>query len=183
LLAAQAGLAVNDALIVIDVIPSLEHEDADALLGSFRQRLPAIRAAIEHARGNRVPVIYVNDQHGHWDSDAPGLIRAALEGPAGDLVAELAPERDDYVLLKPRYSVFDHTPLQLLLDELQVERLLLVGATTEGCVVQSGIDARELGYKVTILANACATIDEQLEKVSLRYAEQVGGIRLSESLE
>jgi len=40
---------VNDALIVIDVIPSLDHEDADALLGSFRQRLPAIRAAIEHA--------------------------------------------------------------------------------------------------------------------------------------
>jgi nicotinamidase-related amidase len=172
---------VNDALIVIDVFPSLEHEDADQLLESFRRRLPAIRAAVDEARRARTPVVYVNDQHGHWESDAPGLVKAALEGPAADLVADLTPQRGDYFVLKPRYSIFDHTPLQLLLEELQVERLLLVGATTEGCVVQSGIDGRELGYKVTILANACATIDEELERVSLRYAEQVGGIRISES--
>ena len=85
---------------------------------------------------------------------------------------------DDAFVLKPRYSAFDHTPLVMLLRELGVERLLLAGAATEGCVVQSGIDARELGFKVTILAAACATIDPELEQISLKYAEQVAGIRV-----
>ena len=56
---------------------------------------------------------------------------------------------------------------------------MLIGAATEGCVVQSGIDARELGFKITILADACATNDPDLEEVALRYAEEVGGMRVS----
>jgi nicotinamidase-related amidase len=59
-----------------------------------------------------------------------------------------------------------------------VERVVLVGAATEGCVVQTVIDAREHGLKATILADACATADEHLEETALRYAEDVGGIRI-----
>jgi nicotinamidase-related amidase len=56
---------------------------------------------------------------------------------------------------KPRYSAFDHTPLALLLEELDRERVVLVGLTTEGCIAQSAIDARELGYKVSVVPAAC----------------------------
>jgi len=62
--------------------------------------------------------------------------------------------------------------------DADVERLLLAGGATEACIVQSGIAARELGFKVTILAGACATIDETLEQISLRYAQEVAGIRV-----
>ena len=85
----------------------------------------------------------------------------------------------DRFLLKARYSAFDHTPLVLLLRELEVERILLIGAATEGCIVQSGLDARELDLKVTILADACATNDPELADISLRYAESVGGMRIA----
>jgi nicotinamidase-related amidase len=44
--------------------------------------------------------------------------------------------------------------------------------------VQTGIHAREHGFKVTIPARACATTDDALERVALAYAEQVGGIRI-----
>jgi nicotinamidase-related amidase len=47
--------------------------------------------------------------------------------------------------------------------------------STEGCVAQTAIDARERGFKVTVLANACATIDERVEQVALEYLEQVVG--------
>jgi hypothetical protein len=50
----------------------------------------------------------------------------------GALVREIAPRRDERFVFKPRYSAFDHTPLQLILDELGCERLLLAGMTTEG---------------------------------------------------
>jgi nicotinamidase-related amidase len=170
---------VDDALIVIDAISDFEHEDGGKLLASFRERLPAMRAALANARGDGTPVVYVNDHHGRWDGDARGLVEEAINGHGGDVIGDLAPRPGEPFLLKPRYSAFDHTALELLLRELEVERLLLAGGATEACIVQSGIDARELGFKVTILADACATIDEELERISLRYAEEVAGIRIA----
>jgi len=171
---------VKDALLVVDVVSEFDHEDGDRLLASFRERLHGVRDALTAARAKRLPVIYVNDMHGRWNGDAPGLVRAALDGAGGDVVAALAPEDGEAFLLKPRYSAFDHTALELLLRELEVERLLLAGGATEACIVQTGIDARELGFKVTIVAGACATIDGELERLSLRYAEEVAGIYVVE---
>ena len=169
---------MRDALLVIDVFNEFDHADGDLLLASFRERKLGMVEAIASARRDRTPVIYVNDQHGRWDADASGLVQRAITR-GGDLIAPLEPRAGDAFVLKPRYSAFDHTALVLLLRELQVERILLVGAATEGCIVQSGIDARELGFKVTILADACATNDPKLEEIALRYAEQVGGMRIA----
>jgi nicotinamidase-related amidase len=166
---------VNDALVLVDVFQRFDHEDGDALLASYRERSGGMKDLLGRARAAGVPVVYVNDAD-RWDSDAPGLVRRALEeGRGGELVAELAPEEGDRFVLKPRYSIFDHTPLVLLLRELEIERLLLAGAATEMCVVQSAIDARELGFKVTIVADACATTDEELERLTFEYAERVVG--------
>jgi nicotinamidase-related amidase len=167
---------MKDALLVVDVFNDFDHESGDALLESFRERHAGMREAPVAARAAGVPVIYVNDQRS-WNGDAPGLVRWAIdESPGGELIAALKPEPDEAFILKPRYSAFDHTPLIVLLRELEIERLLMAGAATEGCVVQSAIDARELGFKVTILADACATNDRELEALALRYAERVGGI-------
>jgi len=167
---------MKDALVVVDAINEFDHEDGDKLLASFRARASCVEAAIESARGSGVPVVYVNDHFGCWDGDAPGLVQRALRGKGGDVVAAVKPLTGDSFVFKGRYSAFDHTLLELLLRQLGVERILLVGAATEACVVQTGIDARELGYKVTIIAGACATIDQALEDLALRYAKAVAGI-------
>jgi nicotinamidase-related amidase len=148
------------------------------LLASFRERLSGLREALSRARMAGVPVVYANDDGGQWDSDAPALLRAALGARGGDAVAQVAPRPGDRIVLKPRYSAFDHTALVLLLRELEVERLLLAGAATEMCVVQTAIDARELGFKVTLVPDACATVDERMERLSLEYAENIVGVRL-----
>jgi nicotinamidase-related amidase len=167
---------MRDVLLVIDLIQHFDHEDGEALLASVRQRAGGIRAAIDRARADGVPVVYVNDAAGRWDSDAPGFVRDAIEqGKGGEVLRGLAPEPGDPFLFKARYSVFDHTPLVLLLREHEIERLLLCGAATEMCVVQSAIDAKELEFKVTILADACAAVDEEMERLSLEYAERVVG--------
>jgi nicotinamidase-related amidase len=178
-----AVVEVGDALLAIDLINLFDHDDADALLNSFQQRLAEMEAALTGARNAAIPVVFANDTLGRWDGDAPGLVQHAIaEGRGGDLVSALAPTSDDRFVFKARYSAFDHTPLHLLLKELRVRRLLLLGAATEGCVVQTGIDGREHGYQVTILRGACATNNEELERIALAYAEQVGGIRIAEGL-
>jgi nicotinamidase-related amidase len=174
---------MRDALLVIDVVSTFEHADGERLLASFRERIGALRAAVAGCRDRGVPVVYVNDRHDRWDGDVPRLLRDALSGIGGDVVSAVAPRKGEPFLLKSRYSAFDHTGLELLLGELEVERVVLAGGTTEGCIVQTGIAGRELGFKVTIAEPACATIDEALERTALRYAEEVAGIRIAASLD
>jgi nicotinamidase-related amidase len=135
-------------------------------------------AALADARTRELPVLYANDNRGVWDGDAPRLLRQALEGRGGELVEAVAPEEDDTVVVKPRYSAFDHTPLELILRDLEIERILLAGNATEGCVVQTAIDGRELGFKISVLVDACASADERLEQIALVYLEDVVGARL-----
>lgn len=171
----------GDALLVVDVIADFDHEDAETLLASFRERGAALAEVLRSARDAGVPVIYANDDRDRWDGDAPGLAREAAEGPGGDVIRPLLPRPGDHVLLKHRYSAFDHTALELLLEAKSVERVVVIGAATEGCVVQTALDAREHGLKVTILADACATTDPDLEQIALRYAQDVGGIRVRDA--
>jgi nicotinamidase-related amidase len=165
-------------LLVVDVLDDFAHDDADALLTSFRARGATMAQAIGAAREAGVPVIYVNDDRDRWDSDAPALAREAASGRGGEVIRQMLPSEGDRVLLKHRYSAFDHTALDLLLDAASTERVLVMGAATEGCVVQTALDAREHGLKATILADACATTDADLEATALRYAQDVGGIHI-----
>jgi nicotinamidase-related amidase len=155
------------------------HEDGDRLLASFRERHGALTTALDAARAVGIPVIYANDNQGVWDGDGPGQVQKAVEeGHGGELVAAIAPQEGDRFVVKPRYSAFDHTPLDIILRDLEVERILLAGAATEACVVQTAVDAREKGFKVTVLADACATTDERLERIAFEYLEEVVGARL-----
>jgi nicotinamidase-related amidase len=166
---------VRDALLLVDLIQDFQHDDGDRLLESYRSRHPAMVAAIDRARQNGIPLVYANDNWGRWDSNVARLVEEALAGPGADLVEAVAPRPGDCFVVKPRYSAFDHTPLDLILRDLDIQRILLAGAATEMCVVQTAIDAREEGLKVTILANACATTDERMEQLAFEYAERVVG--------
>lgn len=166
---------MKDALLLVDVINDFRHEDGDALLASFRRRHGQLRDQLERARGS-IPIVYANDDWGRFDGDAPRLVRDAVEhGAGGELVAEIQPQPGDHVILKPRYSAFDSTPLEILLRSLEVERILLAGMATERCVTQTAIAARELDFKVTVLADACACVDERLEALALEYLRVIAG--------
>jgi nicotinamidase-related amidase len=170
---------MRDVLLVVDVLNDFEHEDGEALLASFRRSQPTLAAALTAARNAGVPVIYANDNHGVWDGDGPALVRRALAGRGGDLVRDVAPRDGDRFVVKPRYSAFDHTPLEQMLRELDAERILLAGMATEMCVAQTAIAARERDLKVTVLVDACAAIDAENAQVALDYLERVVGVVLA----
>jgi nicotinamidase-related amidase len=125
-----------------------------------------------------MPVVYANDDAGAWDSSAPALVRRAIEGNGGELVAAVAPQPGDRIVLKPRYSAFDQTPLVSLLREIEVDQVVVVGTATEMCVFQTAADAIRLGFDLTVLADACASVDERHESLALDYLEQVLGVRV-----
>jgi nicotinamidase-related amidase len=169
---------VKDALLLVDVLQTFDHEGGEALLAFFRERHDALVAAVRRARERGIPVVYANDNRGVWDGDVQRLVREAVDGTAGELVEAIAPQPGDRFVVKPRYSAFDHTPLVLNLRELEIDRILLAGAATEMCVVQTAIDAKEEGFKVSILSGACAATDERLERLAFEYAEKIVGARV-----
>lgn len=172
---------MRDVLVVLDLFQDFGHQDGERLLASLSARRDVIARVLDHARRSEVPIVFANDHPGVWDSDARRIVAHALSGPGGDQLRNLVPQPGERIVLKPRYSAFEHTPLALLLEDIDCERVVLIGMTTEGCVAQSAIDARELGYKVSIVPTACGTTDVHLERIALKYLGEVVGVYLHDA--
>jgi nicotinamidase-related amidase len=170
---------VSDVLLLVDVLTTFSHDDGDALRASFRQRAPALARLIGDCRQRGVPVVYANDHFGDWTADRRVMVERATAGGAYDGAGEVLPRADEPIIVKPRYSAFDQTPLALLLDQLGPDRLLLAGTALEMCVTQTAIAAREHGYKVTVVVDASAEIDPANARAALAYLERVAGVRLA----
>lgn len=174
---------MRDCLVIVDVFDDFSHEDGDKLRTTFESRFGDLRSLLQGARERGIPIVYANDTAGIFDGDARRVVERARSGPAGARIDELAPVEGDRFVIKPRYSAFDSTPLRLILRDLEIERIVVAGMTTEGCVTQTAIDGKEEGLKVSVVPAACATIDTEVEAIALAYLERVVGVRLEEVAE
>ena len=161
----------KSALVVIDMLNAYEFPEADRLAESVRNALPNIRRLIDRAREDGIPIIYVNDNYGDWNSSADELVQTAKRGRFPDLVEEIAPDGDVKFVIKGRHSIFYGTPLEYLLRELEIDRLVMTGQVTEQCVLYSALDAyvRDLG--VAVPRDAVAHIHEDLAEAAFRMME------------
>jgi nicotinamidase-related amidase len=161
------------ALIVIDMLNAYDHEDADALAESVRDRLPQIIDLRDTARErDDTLLIYANDNYDQWDAGRQELIEAAMDGRHPDLVDPIAPRDPLPFLPKGRHSIFYETALSHLLQVEDVERVVLVGQVTEQCVLYSALDAYLRGFDVVVPPDAVAHIDPELSDAALKMMER-----------
>jgi nicotinamidase-related amidase len=160
------------AVIVIDVINSYEFEDAETLVENARAAVSHIARTVERARRAGVPVIYVNDNYGAWNGSMRDLVEHVMEGEYGDLLEPLIPADDDALVVKARHSIFYETPLEYLLRQLEVERVVLVGQVTEQCILYSALDAYIRHFEVAVPTDAVAHIYDDLARAALRMMER-----------
>ncbi|OLE26472.1 MAG: isochorismatase [Catenulispora sp. 13_1_20CM_3_70_7] len=160
------------ALIVIDMISAYDHEDAEALVPSARAAVPAIRKLINRAGAAGADVIYVNDNLGRWQSNRDELFENALRGPHPELVEPLRPDRASLFVVKARHSIFYQTPLEYLLGQLEVHRIVLSGQVTEQCILYSALDAHIRHLDVVVARDAVAHIDAELGRAALTMMER-----------
>ncbi|THA80099.1 isochorismatase family cysteine hydrolase [Streptomyces sp. A0592] len=159
------------ALVIIDMLNTYDHQDAEALVPSVEQALPAVVGLLEEARRRGLPVIYANDNFGKWRSHHGEILEAALAGPHADLVEAVRPDEDSYFIVKARHSAFYETPLAYLLGALGVSHLVLCGQVTEQCVLYSALDAHIRHLGVTIARDAVAHIRPDLAGAALSMME------------
>lgn len=93
------------------------------------------------------------------------------------VVAAIAPGPDEIVIPKTSSSVFISTNIDYLLRNLGVRSLVIAGVLTDQCVDSTVRDACDLGYLVTVVTDACATLTRERHESSLRnnagYARQI----------
>lgn len=162
----------KSALIVIDMINTYGHPDAELLVPSVCTALPQLTQLIGRARTEGVPVIYANDNFGEWRSHHGELIETALSGKNAELVEPLLPDGDSLFVVKARHSIFYETPLSHLLFQLGVDHVVLCGQVTEQCVLYSALDAHIRQLRVTVPEDAVAHIHEDLARAALRMMER-----------
>jgi nicotinamidase-related amidase len=159
------------ALVVIDMINTYDHEDAEALRESAEQVVPVVADLVRRAREAGAPVIYVNDNFGEWRSDQRMLVENALAGEHASLVEPIAPDEHAMFVVKARHSIFYETPLEYLLGQEGIDEIVLTGQATEQCIVYSALDAHIRHIPVVVPRDAVAHIHEDLAEAALKMME------------
>lgn len=163
------------ALLIIDMICDFNFDNGAQLCNNAGLIAKNIATLKEEARKAGVPVIYVNDNFGKWQSDFKKLLRHSLEKSSrGRSIAEdLKPDDEDYFVLKPKHSGFFSTTLDVLLKYLGAETLILTGVTTDICILFTANDAYMRDFRLLIPSDCVAAQDEQTSEKTLEYMKRI----------
>lgn len=150
----------SPALLIIDMFSHFDFADGERLAPlalDAAHAIAALRAAFDE-RG--WPVIYSNDNFGDWKCGFRELVEACLRnpGPAGAIATLLRPDAGHYSVLKPKHSAFLASPLQMLLQKLEVDTIVLAGMALDSCVLATAIDAKSRELRCLVANEATAAL-------------------------
>ena len=152
--AAPAPAAPPDtALIVIDIQQFYFEGGRLQLTGPVEAAANA-RQVLEWFRAKGLPVVHVQ----HLGKDMPGPDPACPD-PQYRIRPEVMPAPGEKVVGKRHISSFRDTDLEAWLRAKGITKLVLCGMQTHMCLEAAARAAADLGFEVTVIADACATRD------------------------
>jgi nicotinamidase-related amidase len=169
------------ALVLIDVLTTFQFPDGDAILQGALTVQDALVRLKARAREASIPVLYVNDNYGDWRSEKGVLMGRCLEAKGAQFVRPLLPDSEDYFVLKPMHSAFYMTPLEVLLQHLQVDTLILTGLTSNSCITVTAHDANMRGFDIYIPPDCSCARNAAEHTQALAQLEAMAGANLRRS--
>lgn len=147
-----------------------------------------IKALRDFAKKHNIPVYYTAQPKEQSDEDrallndmwGPGLTRSPEQQR---VIAALAPDDADTVLVKWRYSAFHRSPLEEMLKETGRNQLIITGVYAHiGCMT-TATDAFMRDIKPFFVADALADFSREEHLMSLKYvAGRSGRVVMTEEL-
>jgi nicotinamidase-related amidase len=193
----------DSAVLVIDMHRGSIEPPGTVFVPDGDAIVPALARLLDRARSAGVPVIYVVHQIRPDGSDARNPFW--LEAPSvGDLYpnvreqvigsrwTELADGLElrpgDHLVPKKRYGAFSGNDLAFLLKNLGVKTLVLTGVETEICILATAYHAFNEDFRVVVVSDATAGLEQDLADAALRIvARELGwvasGDEVAEALE
>lgn len=142
--------------------------------------IPAIKKTLKTIRDANIPVFYtmvVNRKDGVGQSHRQSrLIGALTEDTWGaEIVDDLKPRKNEFIIVKWRYSAFYATPLEAMLRGLGVKTIVLTGVATNGGVDSTARDAEYRDFGVVVLSDCCASRKPELHEATLETIRSAFG--------
>ena len=156
----RIGFGRRSALLVVDFTVGFN----DPRLFGGGNIDPAIQRTVgllAFFRKRRLPVAFTRVVYADDGSDAgvfgakvPSLLMLTETHPAGQIVPELKPVKNEYIIRKTQASAFFGTGLAPWLVQQGCDTVVVAGCTTSGCVRASVVDAVAYNFR-PIVARDC----------------------------
>ena len=176
----------KSALIVIDMQNGFLNPASPLFIAGAPATVPACAEAIAHCRKNGIPVFFVtreylpdgsnveHTRYAAWLNGGKPLSQGCAENISTAMPDAFGEDESDFHLLKPRYSAFFDTGLDLILRRKGIRHVILAGTTTPNCIRTTCYDAICLDYDVTVLRDCTSSATEEIQQSNLRDMANVG---------
>jgi nicotinamidase-related amidase len=153
---------VRPALLVVDFCRGFT--DPACPLGSdTTAEVERTRVLLDVARARSTFVVFTTIAYDEgaratttWLRKVPSLGELTVGSPWVDIDVRLGRLDHEPVVAKHGASAFFGTPLQALLVAARIDTVLVMGATTSGCVRASVVDAVQYGFPTFVVTDCCA---------------------------
>lgn len=181
----------KSAFVVIDMENAFISPEAAHCISFARQSVPVLSRAIVCAREKGIPVFFVKriyrldgsdvemTRYDAWVRGGRAMAPASLGVSSAEAPDGLRPQPGDYSIIKPRWSAFFGTELDLILRRLGVITVILTGTTTPNCIRTSCYDANSLEYNVVVLEDCCSSATEEIQRVNMEDMARMGATVMS----
>ena len=161
--------ACRCVLLLVDVINDLEFPGGETLVEPGLRMARRVASLATRARAAKVPVVYANDNFGHWRSDFRAQIdHCTNEDVRGRAIARLlVPTPSDFFILKPKHSAFFSTALEPLLRMLGAHTIVLAGIAGDSCVLFTAHDAHMRDYSIVVPRDGIVSEDPESNRWAL----------------
>ncbi len=176
----------NTALIMIDMQRGFIDPSSPLCIAGAAATVPACAEAIRVFHEKELPVFYAV-RHYRADGSDVEKARAKVWEDGGKPLSEVCCEsmsdafpesfevsERDRVLIKPRFSAFFATSLDLVLRRLGVQTVVLAGTTTPNCIRTSCYDALSLDYDVVVLSDCTSSVSDAVQTANLEDMQRAG---------
>ena len=129
-------------------------------VGRFcRHIIPNLQLLLKRAREKDILVIFACDSR--YPDDfifRNGHPISTIRGTEGaKVIDDLDPQPEDVIVEKRMLSGFFGTDLEFSLRQKGIDTLIVTGIATWACVLKTVYDAAEMGYRVMVPADCCAS--------------------------
>ena len=179
---------MDRALLMIDMQNGFLNQASPCYIAGARATVPACAEAIRQCRAAGIPVFFVTRRYRTDGSDvektryqtwaaggkplSPGCDAELSE----EMPTEFSVSKEDFQIIKPRFSAFFQTPLDLILRRLGIKTVLLAGTTTPNCIRTTCYDALSLDYDVVVLSDCTSSATPEIQESNLRDMANIGAV-------
>ena len=144
--------------------------------------IPNLQKLISLCRSKKMEVTYARIQ-GHKSNGVDRSLVQKVSGfnqflmtegdHRGEIISEIAPQKDDVVVTKTTDSALTGTNLRLILYNMGIDTVIVTGTMTDQCVSCTVRDLADESFKVWLIEDACLAATKRLHENELESLNNI----------